>query len=257
MRKYFEVFKFNLKTKMNFKAEYIFSLFSFAIHVFVFNELWDFILKDKIVLGYSREDLIWYIIMGEFLYYILGSKNYKEISNMIKNGDVANMLTKPISFLKYIIAIELTCIVNVIINFIFAIVLGILLAGVLKISLSQLLIFSIAITFSIILLILIQVMIGMLAFLTEENEAYKLVISKAMLLLILTPLEFFPSFAKNILSFLPTTYAVYPVGKILIHFEIKNSLTLIVCQIISIIIMLWIVNLLNIKGVRNINVNGG
>lgn len=257
MRKYFEVFKFNLKTKINFKAEYIFSLFSFTIHVFVFNELWDFILKDKIILGYSREDLIWYIIMGEFLYYILGSKSYKEISNMIKNGDVANMLTKPISFLKYIIAIEFTCIINVIINFIFAIILGIILAGTLNISISNLLLFSISIILAIILLILIQVMIGMLAFLTEENEAYRLVVFKAILLLILTPLEFFPSFVKSFLSFLPTTYAIYPVGKILVHFEMKNSLILIGCQIISVIVMLGIVNILNIKGVRNINVNGG
>lgn len=257
MRKYVEVFKFNLKTKINFKAEYIFSLFSFTIHVFVFNELWDFILKDKIILGYSRENLIWYIIMGEFLYYILGSKNYKEISNMIKNGDVANMLTKPISFLKYIIAIEFTCIVNVITNFVFAIILGIILAGTIKFSVGKLLIFAISIIFSITLLILIQVMIGMLAFLTEENEAYRLVVFKAILLLILTPLEFFPGSVRKILSFLPTTYAIYPVGKILIHFDFKNSVILIGCQIISIVVLLGIVNLLNIRGVRNINVNGG
>lgn len=257
MRKYIEVFKFNLKSKINFKAEYIFSLFSFAIHVFVFNELWDFILRDKTILGYTREELIWYIIIGEFLYYIIGSKNYKEISNMIKNGDVANMLTKPISFLKYIIAIEMTCIVNVVVNFIFAIVLGIFMAKTLSVSLVQMILFAISMIFAITILILIQVMIGMLAFLTEENEAYRLVIFKAILLIILTPLEFFPNIVRCFLSFLPTTYAIYPACKIFVHFEFKNSVNLIICQIISIVVVLVIVNLLNIKGVKNINVNGG
>lgn len=257
MRKYIEVFKFNLKTKLNFKVEYIFSLFSFTIHVFVFNELWDFILKDKVILEYSRCELIWYILIGEFLYYVLGSKNYKEISNMIKSGDVANMLTKPISFLKYIISIELTCIVNVVVNFGFAIFLGIFMAGKLKVCFIQVVLFAISLIFSLCLLILIQVMIGMLAFITEENEAYRLVIFKSILLLILTPLEFFPNMVKNFLTFLPTTYAIYPPGRILVHFELKNSLTLLICQAVSLVVLLTIVNLLNLKGVKNINVNGG
>ena len=33
---------------MAFITDYLFSLFGFGIHVFVFNELWDYILKDKL-----------------------------------------------------------------------------------------------------------------------------------------------------------------------------------------------------------------
>ncbi|MDO4282004.1 MAG: ABC-2 family transporter protein [Clostridia bacterium] len=257
MRKYFSVFQFNLKSSMNFKVDYLFSLFSFVIHVFIFNELWDFILKDKVILGYSRPELIWYIIMGEFLMYVVGGKNYKKISDMIKNGDVANMLTKPISFLKYTLAEEMTCIINLVINFVSAMILGTFMAGSLKITFFQMILFFISVLFSTVLLILIQVMIGMLAFITEENDSYYFVISKGMLLLVLTPLEFFPEVFRNILTFLPTTYAIYPVGKILVHFDISNSLKLVVFQLLSIMVMLMIVNLLNVKGVKNINVNGG
>lgn len=257
MRKYIEIFKFNLKSKFNFKTDYVFSLFSFTIHVFVFNELWDFILKDKMVLGYSRPELIWYIIIGEFLLYIVGGKNYKKISDMIKSGDVANMLTKPVSFLKYIIAEEMTCVVNLFVNFLCALILGVSMGGTLSVNFIQVIFFFISVIFSTILLILIQVMIGMLAFLTEENDVYYLIISKAMLLLVFTPLEFFPTFFKKVISFLPTTYAIYPAGKILVHFDFNNSIKLILFQLVSIILMLILVNLLNVKGVKKINVNGG
>jgi len=91
MRKYIEIFKFNLKTELNFKVDYFFSIISFAIHVFVFNALWDYILQGKMVEGYGKAQLIWYVIIGEFIAYSIGKKNYIKVSEMIKNGDVANM----------------------------------------------------------------------------------------------------------------------------------------------------------------------
>ena len=108
MRRYLAVFKFNLKSELNFKVDYFFSLLSFAVHIFVFNALWDYILQGKAIAGYSKNELIWYIIVGEFIMYSIGKNNYIKISDMIKNGDVANILTKPISFMKYVIAQEAT-----------------------------------------------------------------------------------------------------------------------------------------------------
>ena len=257
MRKYFEIFRFNLKTQLNFRANYVFTLFSFVIHVFIFNELWDFILKDKIILGYSRADLIWYIIIGECLLYVSSGKRYRKVSEMVKNGDIANMLTKPISILKYIISEEMACIVNFIVNIIFAFLLGITMAGTLNINFIQLILFFISSIFSVIIIIFIQVLIGMLAFITEENDSFYFVISKPMLLIVLTPLELFPNSLQKISCMLPTSYALYPAGKILVHFNLYNSLNLIICQLISILFIITILNILNRKGVKKINVNGG
>ncbi len=257
MRKYFEIFKFNLKTQINFKANYLFTLFSFTIHIFIFNELWDFILKNKNILGYSRPELIWYIIIGETLLYMVNGKRYKKISDMIKSGEIANMLTKPVSILKYILSEELTCIINFFVNCVSAIILGLLMAGPLKITFIQFILFFISVIFSIILLILFQAIIGMLAFITEENDSFYLIVSKALLLLVFTPLEFFPQTVKNILSFLPTTYTIYTPCKILIHFDVRGSINLIMCQVLSLIVIFTILNLLSMKGVKNINVNGG
>lgn len=257
MRKYIEIFKFNLKTELNFKVDYFFSIISFAIHVFVFNALWDYILQGKIVEGYGKAQLIWYVIIGEFIAYSIGKKNYIKVSEMIKNGEVANILTKPLSFMKYILANEATSIVNIIINIIFAVVLGLLMAGPISITPIQFVLFSISLILAIVIDVFLYVFIGMLAFITEENKSFYMVISKAVLLLILTPLEFFPSIVQTILRFLPTTYIVYPAAKTLVNYDINSSLLLIGGQIISLVFVFGITYMINLKGVKNINVNGG
>lgn len=257
MRKYFEVFKFNLKSEMNFKIDYFFSLLSFAIHMFVFNALWDYILQGKTMLGYGKCELIWYITIGEFIAYSIGKKNYIKVSEMIKNGDVANLLIKPISFIKYILAEEATCIFNILVNLFFGVLIGLRMAGPLNVEFGQIVLFSFSLLLSILLALFVQVFIGLLAFITEENQSFYLVISKAMLLLVFTPLEFFPNVVQAILRVLPTTYIVYPAGKILVDFNMQTSLVLIGCQLVSLAVMLSGVYILNKKGVKNINVNGG
>ncbi len=257
MRKYWVIFCFHLKAKLNFKVDFIFSLFSFTIHIFIFNELWDFILQDKQVLDYSRKELIWYIIMGECILYILNRKICSQISDMIKNGDVANLLSKPVYFLQYTIAEQSTCIINLIVNIISSIILGILMAGVIPVSVLQIIFVGISMILSVILFLFVLILIGFLAFFTEENHAYYLVISKAMLLLVLTPLEFFPKVVQFFFKILPTTYIVYPPSKILVHFQLKEACYLIGLQLLFCLLMLFINIILNEKGVKKINVNGG
>ena len=257
MRKYLAVFKFNLKSELNFKVDYIFSLLSFALHIFIFNALWDYILKDNVIDGYTRSGLIWYIIVGEFIAYSIGKRCYIKVSDMIKNGEIANILSKPLSFMKYVIALEATSIVNIGINFVFAIILGLCMGGPLHVEPLQVLLFALSLILALILIIMVFVFIGLMAFITEENKSFYLVISKTMLLLVFTPLEFFPSIMQKILRFLPTTYIVYPPGSILVNYDLNSALMLIIGQIISLIVVGVAVYVLNVKGVRSINVNGG
>lgn len=257
MKKYLSVFKFNLKSEINFKADYFFSLLSFAVHIFIFNALWEYILANKTLLGYTKSELIWYIIVGEFIAYSIGKKNYIKISDMIKSGDIANLLTKPINIFKYILAQEATSIVTIGVNLVAGIILGFVMSGKIEVSFIQIILFTISLTISLILSIMISVFVGLLAFITEENKSFYLVISKAMLLLVFTPLEFYPTFVQNFLKFVPTTYVIYPPAKILVSYDLKTALLLICGQILSLIIVFVGDYALNLKGVKNINVNGG
>jgi ABC-2 type transport system permease protein len=176
---------------------------------------------------------------------------------MIKNGDISNLLVRPVNIVKYIYAEEMGGIVNILVNAALSAVLGIIMAGILQLSFIQCIIFAVSIVISILMYISLQVVIGLIAFITEENDAFYWIISKITLLLVLTPLEFFPGTIQKILLCIPTTYMVYSPGKIFVHFDLFQSLKLILGQLISLLVIFGIIKLLSKKGVKNINVNGG
>lgn len=256
MSKFFRILLFNLKVETKFKLDYFIRLFMYCFHIFVFNELWDYLLKDKLILGYDRETLIWYIIIGEAIIYSM-SKNYIKISNMVKTGDIANILVKPIDMLEYLFLMEITSVINLILNLIFATVFGILLLEIPTISLINIFIFIISIIISYLMILSIQILIGILAFFFEESDPFYLIISKAILIITMTPLEFYSGAAYTLMSFLPTTYIIYAPAKIFLNCNVNFALSLLLNQVLSFIFILIVLILLTKKGVKKINVNGG
>lgn len=256
MKKYIEILKYSLKTKLTFIWNYCFSLFSFAIHIFVFNELWDYVLQGKAVVGYTKSELIWYIIIAEFITYT-SEKKYKTISSMVKQGDIANMLIKPVDMIHYYIAEDGSLIIKALVNLICAIILGLTLAGKIEVSFASIIITIIAALIGIFIGSLIQILIGIVSFFTEENSSVYLIIQKMSLLVVFTPIEFYPTIIQKIFFALPTTYFVYAPSKIFTNFEIGLAIKLILLEILSAIFIYTIIRFLYKKGVEKINVNGG
>lgn len=256
MKKYLEIFKYSLKTKLTFIWNYCFSLFSFAIHVFVFNELWDYILQGKEIAGYTKSELIWYIIIAEFITYT-SEKKYKTISSMVKQGDIANMLLKPVDMINYYIAEDGSLIIKATVNLVCAIILGITLAEPIEISFPSIIMTIIASLIGILIGSLIQIFIGIVSFFTEENSSVYLIIQKMSLLVVFTPIEFYPAIIQKIFAVLPTTYFVYAPAKIFTNFEMGLAIKLILLEILSVVFLYSVLRILYKKGVEKINVNGG
>jgi ABC-2 type transport system permease protein len=232
------------------------SLLSFAIHIFVFNELWDYILQGKSIEGYSKSQLIWYIIIAEFIIYSYDT-TFRKIAQMVKQGDIANMLIKPVDMISYFIAESSSNIIKVIVNAVFGVILGITFAGPINVSFSSLVFTIVACMIGIFNGICLQILIGILAFFTEENKSFRLVIQKMIFFVVFTPLEFYPSVIQKILSCLPTTYMVYAPAKIFTNFDMQLACKLIFYEIISFVFVYSLLRVLYRKGVKNINVNGG
>lgn len=256
MKKYIEIFKYSLKQNLTFKTNYIFSIFSLAIHLFVFNELWDYILQGKEVVGLNKNQLIWYIIITEFITYSF-NRTYKNVSDMVKNGDIANLLTKPVDYICYKFMEDISVIIKVAINVISIIVIGLILTGPIKCTLSSILFTIVSTIIGIITEIFIQIFIGLLAFKFEDNKGIWLIVQKLSLLVVFTPVEFYPNLFQKILYCLPTTYMVYVPARIFIGLEIKNTILLILIEFICLIIWYMGTRLLYKRGVEQINVNGG
>ena len=182
MKKYFEIFKYSLKMNLTFIYDYVFSAISFAIHMIVFNCLWDFILKDGTMYGYDRPTLIWYIIIAEFITYG-ASRFYKKISDMVKDGTIANLLIKPMNFLVYVWFEQSADLVKVVVNAVTATILGFTMAGEIEITAVQMIFFVISCVLSFLISNAIQFIIGLIAFYIEETRSVFFVVQKLQFLL--------------------------------------------------------------------------
>ena len=256
MKKYIEIFKYSLKTQFAFIYNYLFSLVSFTVHVFVFNELWDYILQGKEIVGYTKPELIWYIIIAECILYS-GDKKYNQIADMVKQGDIANMLIKPIDTINYFIAETSASVIKIGINLILAVILGVTLAGPINLSFGSIVLGLIAFVLGVFIHNLLQIFIGIIAFYTEENKSFWMVVQKIAFFVVFTPLEFYPVVVQNILRFLPTTYFVYVPAKIFVNFEFNMAIGLILLEILSGLLVYGAIRFVYKKGAERIIVNGG
>ena len=256
MKKYVEILKYSLKQNATFKVNYIFSLISLAVHLFVFNELWDYILKGKMVVGLTKSQLIWYITITEFITYSV-NRTYNKISDMVKNGEIANILIKPIDYIYYRLMEDFSVIIKVLVNVASIIIIGLVLTGPIKCTVESISLTIIASIIGIITQILIQIFVGLLAFIYEENKGIWLIIQKMSFLLVFTPIEFYSGIVQKIFYCLPTTYMIYAPARIFIGTNLKHSIILIGMELLFLILWYISVRILYNKGVNKINVNGG
>ncbi len=107
MRKYIYIYKATLIENLSYIADIFLRFINFFVMMFVFMNLWQYMYSDgtQIINGYTFEQMIWYILVTEVLWY--GTRNKKltdEISKDIKTGNIAYNINKPYNYVFYIIA---------------------------------------------------------------------------------------------------------------------------------------------------------
>ena len=107
MRKYIYIYKATLIENLSYIADIFLRFINFFVMMFVFMNLWQYMYSDgtQIINGYTFEQMIWYILVTELLWY--GTRNKKltdEISKDIKTGNIAYNINKPYNYVFYIIA---------------------------------------------------------------------------------------------------------------------------------------------------------
>jgi len=143
------------------------------------------------------------------------------------------------------------------VNIIWAIVLGITLAGPIQISLASVGFAFITLILGVVIGILIQIFLGILAFFTEENQSFYLVIQKLSFIVVFTPLEFYPNIVQKIFYILPTTQMIYAPAKIFTKYNINTAIELLIVEMLSGIALYVLIRIMYKKSVEKININGG
>ncbi len=177
--------------------------------------LWTAIyLKNREILGYSKTMMLTYVLLMSMLSDFVFSSRIHELGGQILQGDIINILLKPVSFLKYLISKEAA---DKAVNISFAIIEIILLVLIFRPNLSappgtiEILFLLIHLVIGLILSFFISFSVSMIAFWSAEIWAPRFV----YFILVFTlagnyfPLDILPKTIYNFLLFTPFPYFIF------------------------------------------------
>lgn len=263
MKKYLYIFKSEMITSLQYVFNIIAKLFVYFLMIFIFIQLWQYIYSDpkEIINGYTMNQMIWYVMITEVLWYSLGGRKLcRKINEDVKGGNIAYNLNKPYNYIQFSLFSHLGEIVlRTILYILCAFLIGIIMLG----EFPNLNIFSIiAVILTGILATVINtllvIFVGLISFIMEDSSPLYWLYSKLILIVgTLFPIEFFPKLLQGVLKYSPIYVVSYGPAKLFVDFSIGKFISIIIAQIIYIIIAYALCMLIYKKGVKKLNVNGG
>ena len=97
MKKYFYIYKTSFIEAITYIPSILFKFVSFFVMMFILFSLWKYIYSDpsQIINNFSLNQMIWYILITEALWYGQSITLSKEIIKDVKTGNIATNLNKP------------------------------------------------------------------------------------------------------------------------------------------------------------------
>jgi len=230
LRKYAIVIKVSLSNAIAYRAATIARFCFYTLFVYVFMCLWRAIYQEGSVRGYGYAQIVWYLIMTEFVGYACATNVYNDMNADVKSGAIAYQLGRPAHYVFYHLA---NSIGQVLLNFVsfgvLAVLLGLAFVGPLPAfrhaALPPL---ALSLTLSILLNYFILMLIGLSAFVMEDNYALYLVYQKLTFMLgMFLPVEFLPSWLQPVAKNLPFSYVHWAPARILVNYSPEICMELI------------------------------
>ncbi|MCL1830460.1 MAG: ABC-2 family transporter protein [Oscillospiraceae bacterium] len=260
LRKYFVIMRVSFTNTLTYRGAIFAKFIFYTLFIYIFMSLWRAIYQEGSVHGYDYVQIVWYLIMTEFVGFASGADIYRTMNEEIKTGAIAYQLNRPTHYVAYQYANALgQSIVNILSFGVLAIVLGYVFVGPLEtFSMHTVVPLIISILLGITLNFFICMLIGLTAFYVEDNYAFFLIYQKATFMLgMFLPLEFLPGWLQKISQNLPFSYVHWAPARILVDYSPEIGLRLISFQLIWTIAAVILTLLCYSTGVKRLVVNGG
>ena len=259
--KYFAIFRTQLLNSLAYPSDLLAGVLSIVVFMWIFTQLWRVTYSavgSTEIENLSLRETLWYLMLAEAILLSKPRISYT-IGQSVKDGSVAYLLNKPYNFILYHASTSLGV-------SLFLVVLNII-AGGLVVWLAVgpppgpvgwpfvfiTILLAWAIDFC------IQTMIGLLAFITEDISAFDWIYSKFVLILggVLIPLDFFPTWLRDITLGLPFAYTIYGPAKLFIDASVENFFRLFFGQSAWILLLGGVLALFYRRSVQHLSINGG
>lgn len=223
MKKYLAIIQMQVINNIAYPGDFLGRSISIGIFLFIFAGLWRTtfaIAGTDVINGLTVSNMLWYLMMAETIE--LGRPRINRvISEQVKNGEVAYILSKPYNFLLYHFSFGLgDSLMRIVMNIIVGTGVTWILAGTPPSPLGWAMA-MVTMVGAWILHFCMMALIGLTAFVVEETNSFELIYQKAVFILggMLLPLDLFPQWLQSIARVLPFPYMMYAPARLFVKPE--------------------------------------
>lgn len=263
MKKYRVIYKAVLMENLQYAANTAMGFISYFMLIFVFIHLWNYMYAapDELIAGYTKEQMIWYVMITEMIWFGARSATIREqVSADIRGGNIAYLINKPYRYPLYILAkytgewnIQLLMYAGL------TIIIGVTMVGEIP-DFHWITIAAVVpcIALGMTIHAAFKLCIGMLSFWIEDANPFQWLYDKLILVVgIIFPVEIFPAALQPMLKLTPIYTVCYGPAKLIVDFSLEKYLEILLAQIVYLavggVILFWIYE----RGGRKLYVNGG
>ncbi|MDR1588607.1 MAG: ABC-2 family transporter protein [Oscillospiraceae bacterium] len=232
--KYKRAYALGLKSKLEYRFDFLMSIASCAFTLIVLTTLWRAIFSNsgaEKLYGYSFQQMLFYVISSTLLSKMITTDIMNVISNDIKDGGLNKFLVQPFSYSKYRLSVllgEKTCEALIILILIIALLIILPLASNSIIGFSSFLLSLIPILLSTLLNFYLSFILATLAFWVTDTFYLNFGLNVVILILsgAIFPIDVLPKMIVNISRFLPFQYIIFFPVKVLTGNYLTRELSL-------------------------------
>ena len=234
MGKYLKILGISFQQEFTYKLNFVMWRVRNVMQVLVFFFLWSSVFQNPDVnyFGYNKEKIIAYAFLLIFVRAITMSSRSVDVAGIISNGELSNLLLKPINFFKYLITRDISSkFLNIIFSFIEITILFLILKPEIFVQTNfiYIMLFVASLLIASLIFFSIAMLTSFVPFWIPEiswgAQFLVIVIFVEFLSGAFFPLDVFPSLVQNILKFTPFPYLVFvPIQTYLGNESIQLSL---------------------------------
>lgn len=258
--KYLAILRASLANLAAYRARIATTFVFFTMIMFVFAYLWKAIYKGGEIAGYSLERIIWYLCVTEIISFGARSKQFAQIGQDIRSGDIAYQLGRPYNFVHYHLTVSASDILfNVTLLGALALVIGFVFAGPIPgYNFLGLPLGILSMMLGILLQFYLHMCLALTALWIENADGAMLIANKLIFMFgTFLPLEFLPTWLQNISRALPFSYVAWGPARLVVNFSWADFCAIVPIQLFWLVIFLILSQVIFKRGMRALESHGG
>ena len=263
MKKYAVIYRSVLMENLQYAANAAMGFVSYFVFIFIFTQLWNYVYSDpgQLIAGYTREQMIWYVMITEMLWFGTRAAAVSGQAAMdIRGGNIAYQINKPYHYaLSLLSRYTGEWSVRLPMYALLSAVTGLVLVGGLPgFGILTFLAVIPSVVLGITIHAVFKLSISFFSFWIEDSNPFQWLYDKLLLVVgTLFPIEIFPEALQPLFRLTPIYTVCYGPAKLIIDFSVEKWVEILIAQLFYLAAGCALMIFIYGKGVKRLYVNGG